>query len=491
MKRTLLSLLTLFVATTAIAQAQKCDPENDPNKTCTVGGARAFYREKAATTKPVIAEEEAANNATAMQITAKNVVTANRATTPPQTFAGRIHNSYEDFLNLFSFAINKVDESDNGQALIIRFNPLRQGDVLIGTTLTAAQPAVSDLVKNAIPEATRDDVVKKLEGRFGDRNDLTYSASVSGATKSCDNTRPATARCWGRTPSTYRPVIDQLLLPLVRSDPDAIHRGRLLSQQFNGRSPTNSQIVQSATSPPEVIRLLKDEAGVERERALTAREIYEANHLDLIATMIDNQPQATGTLTVHRPALYGGPRSQSVAVELHFGRMNINTLRERCATKAGDELPTCLHDELAKLAGGGMATDKWVFNASYDRALRYQVGSLGLDQPVDGFTAIDLARNDVLKVKGQGGLQVPGTDVKGKPMRADFSIEGGFNQKGKVRSDNRWVGTATFSVPFGDMLTIPVSVSWANKSEFVGDVKQHIGAHVGISYRLPELFGSK
>ncbi len=485
MKRLLIPFF-MFVATSVFGEVvTPCDPTVDKEH-CTFEGAKAFYLAQMATPQAQLAAGKNAV-ATAQAKQENDVVTANRPTVAPPTFAARIHNSYEDFLNLFSFAINKVDESDNGQALIVRFNPLRQGSTLIGTTLTVTQPAVADVVKNAIPDGIRDKTVTALEKRIGSQNDLTFSASYSAATVRCGPDRPAGDRCWGRTPAAYRPLVSLLLEAFVQSNGASALLAKRLSDEYHEAGEDNKRIVGKADHPNEVIAIIKEEIAVDAARAKTAKAIYDANHLDLIATMIDNQPQATGTITVHHPALFGGPRSQAASVELHFGRVNMNTLRNACRDERTDiAIGSCFRTQLNEYATNGMSTDKLVFTASYDRAQHYSLASLGLDPPVEGFMAINNPQSDVLKVKAQGGRQL-GTDITGKPLHADLSIEGGFNQKGNVRSNNRWVGTITLSVPFGDMMTIPVSITWANKAEFIGDVKNRIGAHVGLSYRLPDL----
>ena len=72
--------------------------------------------------------------------TTKAVTATNAATTAPDGFATRIHSSFQDYLNLLAFAINKVDESKDGQSLIIRLNALRSGPSLLAGTLTLSKP---------------------------------------------------------------------------------------------------------------------------------------------------------------------------------------------------------------------------------------------------------------------------------------------------------------------------------------------------------------
>jgi hypothetical protein len=102
---------------------------------------------------------------------------------------------------------------------------------------------------------------------------------------------------------------------------------------------------------------------------------------------------------------------------------------------------------------------------------------------VTGFMPIDVKSAYELIVKGQGGRQLSQV-VQGKPMRADFSLEGHVVEKDGVRNTNRWLATATLTMPLGDNMSIPVSVTYANKTEFLTD-KRKLSAHLGISYRLP------
>jgi hypothetical protein len=91
--------LLLLVSPISLKAQNAC--KNPETEDCSVNDAIEFYR--GATGAPLLFE----------------VVNANRATTPPDAFARRLHNSYEDFLNLLSFAISDVEESEDGQALVV------------------------------------------------------------------------------------------------------------------------------------------------------------------------------------------------------------------------------------------------------------------------------------------------------------------------------------------------------------------------------------
>lgn len=51
--------------------------------------------------------------------------------------------------------------------------------------------------------------------------------------------------------------------------------------------------------------------------------------------------------------------------------------------------------------------------------------------------------------------------------------------------DNRLVIAATWTQELSDNLTLPITVTYANKERFIGDVNDKFGMHFGISYKIP------
>jgi hypothetical protein len=418
-----------------------------------------------------------------------DTINSNRAGTAPDAFASRVHNSYQDYLNLFSFAINKVDESTDGQALVVRFNPLREGSNLFGLTLTAAKPSISEAVKNAIPEATRSATTSSLQQRLGDLSDLTLSGSYSFATAECTTDRSPRSRCWGRTPQAYRDVLFSMTAPIVQSfitsNPNEV-LVQTIGERMNNFMPPGasaSQTTLAQTKDAAAVRQLAQEQAI-AEANVTAAEkaFYTDKHLDRIASLVDNQPQLSITGNYHTPGKYGGPKETSVDLEFQAGQDNINSIRAGCLQH--DPNPNCLSDALSKKLQQGISTDKWVLSATYKKVDSFSLNALTLDQPVMGFTPVNLARSTQLAVKGQGG-RVLDAQLNGKPIRLDASLEGDRStQKGLVKA-NRWVATVTLSMPLGDNVTIPLSLNYGNKADFLGPQNIRFGAHIGLTYRLP------
>lgn len=476
MRRIITALLLTFTAAGAFAD---CNPDVDP-ASCTVEQAFTFYSTAAVKT--------AATNAAVNE-----VQTANRAIVPPDTFASDVHNSYQDFLNRLGFAINKIEESEDGQALIIRFNPINSGSYVLGGTLTAAKPGVSDLVKNKLPETGREDLLRQMEGQLGQLDNLTYSVSGALQTAKCTVDRDPADRCWGRDPETYRDFLslgaEKMLAASAGEMPFELNEELAALR----RDPANHNLFgmnlkNDFTNADRAREIIKERAEGEAEITIAEKKMFTAAGLQNLASLVDNQPQFTSSVNYHDAGRYGGPPVVSASFELQFGNGNINALRSQCGR--GDV--SCFQRELAtRLQSPVMSTMKYVLSGSFAMNDDYKLSDLGEGVPVPDKFAIDEKSSRVITLKAQAGSQMP-TSVGDKRMRADGSLEFERVTTGDVsRRKNRLVGKATLTVPLGDSMSIPLSITWANKEKYLGDQTDKFGMHLGISYRIPDLFKPK
>ncbi len=125
-----------------------------------------------------------------------------------------------------------------------------------------------------------------------------------------------------------------------------------------------------------------------------------------------------------------------------------------------------------------------MLTANYKEREEFRLSDLRLDEAVAEFTPISKGDSDELQAKLQWGRRL-NTSVGVKNTRFDVSFEGIRTRGDVARTENRWVGTATLTVPFGDQMSIPVSLNYANKPEFLGDQQERLGMHFGLSWRLP------
>jgi hypothetical protein len=460
------SILTAFLLFAAIPVLHaECDADHPEQ--CTVQTFRdALHKSGSARDTAVARVEEEVGN-------------QNRATTAPDPFAARLHNSYEDFVAPFSFAINKIEESKDGRALIVRLNVIRHGSVKVGLTGTAAKPKLFGKIAEGIPSAERDDVLAKLDGKLKDFDDITIAGSLSFEKAQCLDLQRL---CFGRNPQTYRQELSRLLSPLlveaakkannaVSERADRALRGLLEANQLKDN--TSIASIQDAGLRSEVVAAIRNVEKLDKAASAAAVDFLKVAGIDNLASLIDNQPQLAFTGSWRQLGNLGGPDELALSAEFQYGSNNLR--------RAAKNLLGILQRDPTSLP-----SDKFVFSASYKRATRYKLDSLaGTGVSFDAFTPIDVPRTSEWNARAQWGRKLGVTMSKDHQARFDLSGEFQRNGKGGVRTKNRVVATATLTVPVLDSLSFPVSLKYANKPEFLTDSRKDLSLHFGVSYRLP------
>jgi hypothetical protein len=202
-----------------------------------------------------------------------------------------------------------------------------------------------------------------------------------------------------------------------------------------------------------------------------------------VSALIDNQPQLAMSASYRHLGQYSGPAEWIGSLELQFGAQNLNTFRRRCAS---DPSPAhCFLRELTDANTNGISTDKFVTSLTFKHTEPYHLASVTVDgAAVAGFTPIDLQSMDELDARLQWGQRLP-TTIADREPRFDLSVEGLESWRANRRTKNRWVGTATLTIPLGCQTSVPVSLNYANKPEYLGTSTKKLGAHLGLTYRVP------
>lgn len=477
-------LILGLLAASAAAADPICDPVTGSG--CTVGDVyRAAYGSEYEAVKESIAAVQ--ENIAEAAIDARR---APKATTAPPTFASRFHSSYEDFLNVLSFAVNDVEESEDGKAFVVRFNPIQAGTHRLALSLTAAEPQIADVIVRAIAENGRADTVSQLEDELEDFDDLTMSAGYTISTEACRLGLDA-KRCFGRDPDSYVAVLSSLIPepPSGLSAANSLDTTRMLTEALEPGPEDLGVFEMRLSDDPEkrsqqigLIRTLaREDAGETRAEV----ERLEKAGSELFWPLIDNQPQISVTISRREAERLVGSSSSSVSLELQFGSTNLNSLFRDCST----ESRTCAMERLRRLAarktlpGVRLVDGKFVLTASYTERERLTLSSLPVEHVAGSFAGISIPRTSELRAKLQWGARIS-SEIDGWSPRLDFSAEGFESEEDGFRVKSRWVAAATLTLPVADGLTVPVSVNWANKPEFLGDPDRTFGAHVGLSFSV-------
>jgi hypothetical protein len=468
------------------AFAQNCDPTSLTTAgPCTIQQiVTHFHNQVLRNSDADVAEVAEANDeavATTMDKAEEEVKDANRATTPPESFAARLHNSYEDFLNPLAFAINKIEESDDGQALTVRFNPFRSPGFEAGLTATIARPTLFSEVQKNIGETKRDEMTKKIEDTLGDFEDVTLAFSYSLVeTKECKLEK--LGRCWGRNPKIYTGLLSDVLANGALKD--VLRAATETSDEFTTENAKllpffDTQLSAVGARQEEVYNLAKKVGTLSGTDSVTSLKVLSDAGIDNLATLIDNQPQLAGTLTYHHREDFTGPPELSATLEYQWGLHNLNSLKGDQTTSFSNRLATDLKKFSTARAG------KVVLSLSYKRVDPYLIETLGEFAAADiPFTAIDIKGNDEFKLKAQYGWEMA-MKLTGERPRLDFSTDFARRNEGGKRTVNRFVSTATFTMPYGNNMSIPISLKYANRPEDLQQEQKRLSVHFGLSYRLP------
>jgi len=424
----------------------------------------------------------------------QGVVTSANATTAPDGYASRVHASIQDYLNFFSAAINQVEESANGQSLILRLNPLQTGPSRLGLSLTLTKPSVSPLVEHALLDDIRASVVSALEKKQGDLDDATVGVAYSFVTPKCEWT--ATARCFGRDPDTYRTLFSDLLMAGPQPDVLAENVARrqlqaslltLLPPEVRkgvgaGKDLLDVPITDYGANAGVAFQLATQWGQIEGRGTLKEQQFFTELGYQAVEDLYDNQPQVSLVGSYHHPARYGGANEWSANVELQFGRYNIN----RLVRESGGNAATAVQ-LLKTYQAANETADKFVLVATYKHRGAYAVTTLDIGgSPVTGFTPIDAASYSELSARLQWGMKLKQLVFASRP-RVDVTLEGIRTLENTAVTKNRWVGSVTLTMPVNDAISVPLSLTYANKTEYLDQKDRRLSAHLGFSYRLPGL----
>lgn len=482
LKRFFIVFVTMLPALPSLAQ--DCNPASLATAgPCTIQEIVTHFHNQVLRDSDVdIAEIEKASDeavATTIDKAEEEVKDANRATTPPESFAARLHNSYEDFLNPLAFAINKIEESDDGQALTVRFNPWRSPGLEAGLTATIARPTLFSEVQKNIAEEKRAEVTKKVEDALGDFEDITLAFSYSlFETKEC--TLANLGHCRGRNPKIYRDLLSDVLANGALKD--VFLMATETSADFDTENAKllpfyDTRLSAAGTRQEEVYNLAKNVGTLGGTDSVTSLKVLNDAGIDNLATLIDNQPQLAGTLTYHHREDFTGPPEMSATLEYQRGLHNLNSLK-------GDQptFSSLLATDLKKFS---MArAGKVVLALSYKRVEPYGLATLGDFATDVPFTAVDIKATNEFKLKAQYGWETA-MKLTGERTRLDFSADFARRNEGGKRTLNRFVTTATFTLPYGNNMSVPISLKYANRPEDLQQERKRLSVHFGLSYRLP------
>lgn len=500
----------LVLAAVLLACAPPLAAQRPPTDSETVDSYRGYLRDLKTEEEEKGTATLAAKTADEQKSVAKAVEAQPTSAAPPDGFSDRVAGTITDFLPYFQFAVDSVTPSDDGKAVVVSFNPVRVAKTWqLKLSATAAEPEPFARLLDEVPEDARAAVKEDIAGRLTDFDDVTWAATLGvqpGDAALTKSTR------WGRDPELYRPIVRVL----ARGFADEIQKlatTELVKKTRFAESHYETILSAAFKRQPDTLTFGEIRAAIESGRlpgfdfedfvaALVANEKvlvdldtkFAAFRMDRLSPLIHNQPQLVFTASYRDRAELAGQDAYALTARLEWGTRNLNTVLRRFAdlepSAAMTEAPSSLftaYRDVVGATGDPEPKSGWRGTASltYQRLDRQSLdyaftgGSVALEVPeVDEWCG----KVQFSRFADWHEMTISGESVK---PRLDLAFEVVEVNGDPMRQDRR-IAKITYDLPIAKAVTIPVTLVYANKSEFLGEPDDQLSAHIGLSYKLPD-----
>lgn len=421
-------------------------------------------------------------------------------------FASGLRDTIEDFLPLFQIGVDSLTTSDDDRSLDIRFNPIRAGSYgVLGLTATVTEPKAGQELLKSLPEASRSTVAGLVEDQIDDFSNLTLTGRWGYERTYAWNEVPK--RMWGRNVDRYRPIVEQWMGGVV--EPEIVE----LFWKTTGVGTCEEEISRGLTGDAEgeavepkdatlgAIEAVLDDGRFERCLAEYGREedgvgalALRLEAFSLLPALIDNQPQLVVTVARHERDPLVGRNGWGGKLVYEHGFHNFNRVLRAFhgEAKGRDEATARARAFWTAIKGLDAekvnSENKLTFSAIYDEGDRLAF-SRTFGEGKDAVTAsVDLPRSTSWCVKGEyvrnatwHPMKVDDTTVF---PRFHASLEYVDVSDDPQRQD-RGIVNLTYELPVTASISVPLSLTYANHAEFLGDHDDELSAHLGFSYKLP------
>lgn len=395
------------------------------------------------------------------------------------------------FASLFDFGIDSIEAGDEEGSFVVKLNETRLPVGAIGLSATVRKASPSKDLLASVAETSRKALEGGIEAELRDFDDVTYSLQW-GLEKETGSWRV------GRRFDLYTGELEAQITTIVRNNPPSVPTELILGVCEERATRALGGDNWGAFTRDQLSALMgEEELGrclrAARSRALGIVELDRSlDPLHLLGFLVDNQPQLVVTALKHDRDSLVGRDGWEVNVEYAHGLCNLNKVLN--GTGCGDDKTGLSLAELEDLEGPGneLATKaqkghKLTFSARYsekddleaDRAFGTGDDAIALDVLLPSATEtsakFQYSRNATWNPRTFGETTVfpklhasaEYIDVSDDPKRKD-----------------RLVGQVTYEIPLTEDAALPLSLSYANHAEFLGDVDDELSAHIGLSYSI-------
>jgi hypothetical protein len=360
----------------------------------------------------------------------------------------------------------------------------------VQTAIVFHKAEVNGKLLDAVPSALQSGFQRRAVAGFSPFSDVSVTAAVNPETEHL-----------GRDPATHLADIQriaQALLPDLHDSRDALAGPELTMYlaaiQSRVGSATENPLVDGASpadcSAPQpedwklgclrapvrdsVVRFLTVWGAARGQWLRIAEDSLKNTGFFRIAELMNNQPQINASVEYRGRDRLAGPSEWTGSARWEVGRANWNAMRRRCN---GSVTASCLRDYVQRAAPALARGERAYLQADWKRRDAWRV-SLPSDS-----VQLSLGTASTYAVTGGYGTFLDGAADAANRDRFDLTAKWDIARGDQLRQ-NRFVATAFLTHKLSDQSTLLLGATYANRSEFVGDVTSHLGANFGLTYKI-------
>lgn len=408
--------------------------------------------------------------------------------------------SLTDFLSWFAGGVGIGSFDDKDDSWTFRFNPWSpytpssKSDFLVA--ITADEPELFPPLGQALADGDLVSTKEKLSDDLGELDDVTLGVSWNRRSEG-----------FGRDFRSHRQLISGLYNSMVQrayAQVEATAFAELLAALNSLPRPQGMEADLSAMKFGEIESTLDDAAAegaeaqpdgadgasfvatiknlvveaanqeLSADRALDAE--IEASGFRRLADLINNQPQIQATASYRSRDEAVGPDEVAGQLTAEIGLINLRTFKSFCAGRDSKQVDVgCLRAYTEEMGDAIAAAPRITLSLEY--------------ADIDDF--VFSLPDDDFEFRQDGGERVIGSLSYGVYLRPDAPLESRFeldasyqDVDGDSMRQDRFVATATFIQKLSDGTATSLSLVYANKPEYLGEVDEELSARVGLRYSM-------
>lgn len=402
------------------------------------------------------------------------VATAN---TGPSDLSRLNQTSLRDFLSVFTAAFQTATLDQENGAYVIDYNlpiDLVNANDVVKFQAKLSEPGLDPAVTNALTSNAA--AITTLSGSLDQTDDVTGSVTYS----------PANAR-FGRSLAGHRPLIQSLVSAVSerRGADSAVRRAAALGNAL-ARAGVVIQETDPFTSIPDATRRRAViDAVVATGRAAQAQFADQDKTITAFAELLSNQEQIYVSGVYRALDSIAGPSTATVKATYELGGKNLTKFMRNAGA-------ACSSSNLASETGRGACLDAFNAYVANERLLGWRIaGTLDYQRTLANTVVLPeynvnlttpAATSNIITVTAGRRLD---DATSSRERRIDISASY-QNVTGDPNRDDRFVVVGTWTQELSDNIYLPITLTYANKPQYLGAQTDDLGVHFGVSYKLTD-----